>query len=130
LTEEVPDQSLTVVKNPNYWGGNVNLDQVTILFVPDAQVRAGMLQTGEIDLDIHVPVEQLAVLQADPELSILRMQTPRTTTLHLNMSRPPFDDVKVRQAVAYAIDREAIVEATLEGVAAPAVVPFRPLRCG
>jgi peptide/nickel transport system substrate-binding protein len=126
LTEEIPDQSLTVVKNPNYWGGDVNLDGATILFVPDAQIRAGMLQTGEIDIDIHLPVEQLPLLEADPEISILRMQTPRTTTLHLNMSRPPFDDLKVRQAVAYALDRQAIVDATLEGVAAPAVGPISP----
>ncbi len=43
LTKEVPDQSLDLVKNPNYWGGNVNIDEATVLFVPDPQVRAGML---------------------------------------------------------------------------------------
>lgn len=126
LTEEVPDQSVTVVKNPDYWGGEVKLDGATILHVPDAQIRAGMLQTGEIDIDVHVPVEQLPVLEADPEITILRLQTPRTTTLHLNMSRPPFDDVRVRQAVAYALDKQAIVDATLEGVGAPAVGPISP----
>jgi peptide/nickel transport system substrate-binding protein len=126
LIEEIPDQSLTVVKNPNYWGGEVKLDEVTILHVPDPQIRSGMLQTGEIDINIHVPVEQLPVLEADPEITILRLQTPRTTTLHLNMSRPPFDDVRVRQAVAYALDKQAIVDATLEGVGAPAVGPMSP----
>jgi peptide/nickel transport system substrate-binding protein len=126
LTEEVPDQSLTMVKNPNYWGGEVKIDKATILFVPDAQIRAGMLQTGEIDIDIHLPVEQLPTLEAVPEISVLKMQTPRTTTLHLNMSRPPFNDLKVRQAVAYAIDKQAIVDATLEGVASPAVGAISP----
>lgn len=126
LTEEVSQQSLTVVKNPDYWGGPVNLDKATILLVPDSQIRAGMLQTGEIDIDIHLPVEQLPILEADSSVSVLRMQTPRTTTLHMNMSRPPFDDLKVRQAVSYALDRQAIVEATLEGVASPAVGPISP----
>jgi peptide/nickel transport system substrate-binding protein len=126
LTNEIPDQSLTVVKNSNYWGGNVNLDEVTILYVPDVQIRAGMLQTGEIDIDIHVPVEQLPILAQDSSISILRMQTPRTTTLSLNMSRPPFNDLRMRQAVAYAIDREAIVIATLEGIATPGVGPISP----
>jgi peptide/nickel transport system substrate-binding protein len=126
LTKEVPDQSLEVVKNPNYWGGKVNLDSATILFVPDPQVRSGMLQTGEIDIDIHVPVEQMTTLEADSALKILRMQTPRTTTLHLNMSAKPFSDLKLRQAVAYALDKEAIVVATLEGVGAPAVGPISP----
>lgn len=126
LTEQVPEQSLTVVKNPEYWAGEVKLDKVTVLLVPDAQIRAGMLKTGEIDLNIHLPVEQLPVLEADPDITIHRLQTPRTTTLHLNMSRPPFNDLKVRQAVAYALDRQAIVDATLEGVGAPAVGPISP----
>lgn len=127
LTEEVPEQSLTMVKNPDYWAGEVMLDKATILFVPDAQIRAGMLQTGEIDIDIHLPVEQLPVLEAMPdEVTVHRMQTPRTTTLHLNMSRPPFDDVKVRQAFAHAMDKQAIVDATLEGAGFPAVGPISP----
>jgi peptide/nickel transport system substrate-binding protein len=126
LTEEVPDQSLTVVKNPDYWGGEVKLDSATVLLVPDQQIRAGMLQTGEIDINIHLPVEQLPVLERVPEISILRMQTPRTTTLDLNMSRPPFDNLQLRQAVAHALDKQAIIDATLEGVGAPAVGPISP----
>ena len=126
LTNEVADQSLTVVKNPKYWGGEVKLDKATILFVPDAQIRAGMLSSGEIDLDIHVPVEQMPVMQKNKDIVISRLQTPRTTTLHLNMSRPPFDNLKVRQAVAYALDKQALVDATLEGVGAPGVGPIAP----
>jgi len=126
LTNEVADQSLTLVKNPNYWGGAVKIDKATVLFVPDAQIRAGMLSSGEIDMDIHLPVEQIPVLKNNKDVVIDRMQTPRTTTLHLNMSRPPFDNVKVRQAVAYALDKQAIVDATLEGVGAPGVGPIAP----
>jgi len=126
LTEEVPDQSLTMLKNPEYWGGDVKLDKATVLFVPDPQVRSGMLQTGEIDINIHVPIEALPILEMNSDLTIERMETPRTTTLHLNMSRPPFNDVKVRQAINYALDRQAIVDATLEGVGAPAVGPIAP----
>ncbi len=126
LTKEVPDQSLTVVKNPNYWGGPVNLDEVEILYVPDVQIRAGMLQTGELDLDVHLPTEQLPILEADPELTIYKVQQPRTVTLHLNMSRKPFSDLLVRQAVAYAIDKQSLVDAVLEGAGTPAVGAFAP----
>lgn len=126
LSEEIPEQSLTLAKNPQYWGGKVNLDEIEVLFVPDAQVRAGMLQTGEIDIDIHVPVAQIPVLEQDPDLTIFKVETPRTTTLHLNTSRAPFDDLRVRQAVAYAIDKEAIVIATLEGAGSAAVGPMAP----
>lgn len=126
LTEQVPEQSLTLVKNPNYWGGDVKIDEATVLLVPDPQIRAGMLQTGEIDIDIHLPVSQIPVLETMTDLAVLRLQTPRTTTLHLNMSRPPFDNVLLRQAVAYALDKQAIVDASLEGVGAPAVGPISP----
>ncbi len=126
LKTSVPEQSLTLVKNPNYWGGPVALDEIEVLYVPDAQVRAGMLQTGEIDIDIHIPVEQIPVLEQDPSLTVYEVETPRTTTLHLNMTKPPFNDLKIRQAVAYAIDKEAIVIATLEGVGSPAVGPMAP----
>jgi len=126
LTEEVPEQSVTLVKNPNYWGGTVNLDEVTVLLVPDPQIRAGMLQTGEIDIDMALPIEQLPVLETISEITVLRTPTPRTTTLDLNMSRPPFDDLRVRQAVAYALDKQAITDATLEGAGSPAVGPISP----
>jgi peptide/nickel transport system substrate-binding protein len=126
LDKEVPEQSLSLVKNANYWGGQVKLDAIDVLYVPDDQVRAGMLQTGEIDIDIHIPVTQIPVLEADKNLTIFKVETPRTTTLYLNTSKAPFKDVKVRQAVSYAIDKEAIVLATLEGVGSPAVGPMAP----
>jgi peptide/nickel transport system substrate-binding protein len=128
LTKEVPNQSLDLVKNPNYWGGKVNIDNITVLFVPDPQVRAGMLQTGEIDLAIHLPPEQLAVLEGNSNLKIIRSPAPRDTTLYMNNSRKPFNDLKVRQAVAYALDKAAIVDATLEGAGTPGVGPFSPVE--
>lgn len=126
LTKEVKEQSLSLVKNPKYWGGEVKLDEVKVLYIPDSQVRAGMLKTGEIDIDIHVPVEQVPVLEAETSVTVYKVENPRTTTLHLNMSRPPFNDVRVRQAVAYALDKEAIVVATLENAGSPAVGPIAP----
>jgi peptide/nickel transport system substrate-binding protein len=128
LTKSVPEESLTVVKNPNYWGGPVNLDEVTVLLILDPQVRAGMLSTGEIDIDITIPNEQMPYLEANPELTIFRMQQPRTTTLYFNMVKPPFDNLLVRQAITHAIDKEGIVFATLEGVGTPAVGGFAPFE--
>ncbi len=128
LKNQVPDQSLDLVKNPTYWGGKVNLDEATILSVPDPAVRAGMLQNGEVDMDIHLPIQQIATLKEDPALKVLELQTPRTTTLYMNYSAKPFSDLKLRQAVAYALDKAAIVDATLEGVGAPAVGPISPLE--
>jgi peptide/nickel transport system substrate-binding protein len=126
LKDEVPDQSLSLVKNPNYWGGAVALDEVQVLFIPDETVRAGMVQTGEIDIDPHVPIAQIPVLEADSNIGILRVNQPRTSTLYMNNSKKPLSDIKVRQAIAAAIDKTAIVDSILEGVGSPASGPFAP----
>ncbi len=75
LTKEVPEQSSTLVKNPNYWRGEVKLDEIEMLLIPDPAVRAGMLQTGEIDLDVHIPAELLPILSQDPELTIIKAES-------------------------------------------------------
>jgi peptide/nickel transport system substrate-binding protein len=124
LAEEIPEQSIRVVRNENYWGGPVALDEATVLFVPDPAVRAGMVQTGEADVVFHVPIPQVPILEADSSITVIKILQPRTVTLYLNNSRPPFDDVRVRQAVQYAIDKQAIVAAILEGIGAPAIGPF------
>ncbi len=128
LTDMVPDISMTAVKNPNWWNGEAKIDEITWLYIPDAAVRAGMLQTGEINFSGNIPIEQIPILEADSNVTVAQVPETRTTTMHLNMSRPPFDDVRVRQAVNYAIDRQLIVDAVLEGVGTPAVGPISPLE--
>lgn len=121
-----PDVSITLVRNTNWWGGQSVLDEITMLYIPDAAVRAGMLQSGEIKFSSNIPLAQVATLEADPNLTVVRLPETRTTTLHLNMSRAPFSDVRVRQAVSYALDRQLIVDTVLEGIAEPALGPISP----
>lgn len=126
MTASEPEVSITLVRNPNWWGGKAVLDEITMLYIPDAKVRSGMLQSGEIKFSSNIPIEQVSILEADPNLTVVRLPETRTTTLHLNMSRAPFSDVRVRQAVSYALDRQLIVDTVLEGIAAPALGPISP----
>lgn len=126
LEEEVPMQSATLRKNEQYWGGPVNIDAVTMLAAPDAETSATMLRTGEVDIAQQLPIPQLPLLEADREISILRIPQPRATTLYLNNSQGPLADVRVRRAMLHAIDKQAIVDAVLEGVGEPAAGPFAP----
>lgn len=126
LVEEVPMQSVTLRKNEQYWGGPVNIDEVTMLAATDAESRATMLRTGEVDIAQQLPIPQLPLLEADRAISILRLPQPRTTTLYLNNSQGPMSDLLVRRAVLHAIDKQAIVDAVLEGVGTPAAGPFAP----
>ncbi|MBI1295940.1 ABC transporter substrate-binding protein [bacterium] len=126
LVEDVPMQSATLRKNETYWGGPVNIDEVTMLAAVDAESRATMLRTGEVDIAQQLPIPQLPMLEADGDINIIRLPQPRTTTLYLNNSQGPMSDVRVRRAVLHAIDKQAIVDAVLEGVGAPAAGPFAP----
>jgi len=130
LAEEVPEQSVTLRKNVNYWGTPANLDEVTVLSAPDGEVRATMLRTGEVDIAEHLPIPQLPLLEAETGINIVRAAQPRTTTLYLNNRQGPLTDVLVRRAVLHAIDKQALIASVLEGVGAAAAGPFAPTKCG
>jgi peptide/nickel transport system substrate-binding protein len=126
LSEVVDEQSATLVRNETYWNGAVQLEQVTVLATPDADVRATMLQTGEVDLAQHLPIPLLPLLEADADITTVREAQPRTTTMYLNTKTGPLNDVRVRRAVLQAIDKDALVTAVLEGVGLAATGPFLP----
>lgn len=126
LTDIVPSQSATLIKNENYWGGPVNLDEVLVLSTPEGEMRATMLRTGEIELVSQLPVPQMPLLEADSELTIVRNAQPRTVTMYLNNDNGPLSDVLIRRAVLHAIDKETLVAAVLEGIGQPAAGPFAP----
>jgi peptide/nickel transport system substrate-binding protein len=126
VTEEVPQQSLSLEANENYWGGDVNLDTAEVRFVIDGAARATQLQSGEAQIAKSVPVANLATMEGDANLEILQRELARTTVMLLNNSRPPFDDPLVRQAIQKAVDTQAIVDGVYEGAAVPAVGPFGP----
>lgn len=124
MTDVVPEQTATLVKNENYWNGNVQLDGATVLSIPDADTGATMLRAGEIDIASNLPIPLLPILEADSNLTVVSMAQPRTRTLYLNNASGPMADVNVRRAALQAIDKEAIVAAVLEGVGQAAVGPF------
>jgi len=126
VTEEVPQQSLSLEANADYWGGEVTLDTAEVRFVIDGAARATQLQSGEVQIAKSLPVANLATLEGDANLEIAKLELTRTTVMLLNNSQPPFDDPLVRQAIQSAVDTQAIVDGVYEGAAVPAVGPFGP----
>lgn len=105
--------SATLVPNENYWGEKPHLDKVTYLFLPDTTAAFQALKSGQVD--VLYPSPQLdAISQIDAGLPGINSQIdPRSASLEavwFNNEAFPFDSKAVRQAVAYSIDREAIVE--------------------
>ncbi|OLT07199.1 peptide ABC transporter [Kocuria sp. CNJ-770] len=121
---EKPKQSLTVDRNEDYWGGEVQLAGAEVRFITDGATRATQVQTGEADVSLSIPAANVAALEADPAVEVLQAESPRTATLYMNNGRAPFDDVDFRKAVRSALDLDALAASVYEGAALPATGPF------
>jgi peptide/nickel transport system substrate-binding protein len=97
-------------RNPNYWKGTPAVDEVRIEYIPDDNTRALKLQGGETDVVDFVPFSQVAALATQPNVKAQTFSIQQTAFVMLNNSKPPLNDVKVRQALNYATDKEAIIK--------------------
>ena len=99
-------------KNPDYWdAAKVSLDGVQWISIPDDNTRMLAVQAGELDAAIYVPFSRVAELKTDANLTVVTDASTREDHLLLNHEHPFLDNVKVREAIDYAIDKQAIVEA-------------------
>lgn len=101
---------IVLKRNPNYWKGKPALDEVRIEYIPDDNTRVLKLQGGETDLIDFVPFSQIAALSGQPNVKAQTFTIQQTAFVILNNSKPPLNDVKVRQALNYATDKEAIIK--------------------
>jgi peptide/nickel transport system substrate-binding protein len=102
-------------RNPNYWKSTPAVDEVDIEYVPDDNTRVLKLQGGEDDVVDFVPFSQLAELSAQPGIKAQNFPIQQTTFVILNVTKPPLDDVKIRQALNYATDKDAIIKSVFFG---------------
>ena len=109
--------SITLVANKNYWGGAPLISGVTFRFIPEASTALSALQAGEIDWTDSIPTQRVEELKADDSINLGVTPSNDYWYLTLNEARKPWNDVRVRRAIAYAVDRHAIVQATSYGTA-------------
>ncbi|MEZ0338581.1 ABC transporter substrate-binding protein [Mycobacterium sp. pV006] len=110
--------SLVLSANPQYWGGAPALTGVTFRFISEPSTALSALQAGEVDWTDSVPPQRVSQLRDDDSLTLAVTPSNDYWYLALNQARAPWNDVRVRQAIAYAVDRDAIVTATSYGTAA------------
>ncbi|MDG4667496.1 ABC transporter substrate-binding protein [Mycobacterium sp. 236(2023)] len=110
--------SISLGANPNYWDGPPGVSGVTFRFISEPSTALSALQAGEIDWTDSVPPQRVTQLRDDDSLELAVTPSNDYWYLALNEAREPWNDVRVRQAIAYAIDRDAIVQATSYGTAA------------
>lgn len=112
--EYTPNQHLTVIRNPDYWGQKAILEEIRFDFIPDRNTRVMALQAGDCDVIIRVPMESVDLIESTKGLKIARSSPGAYTSLMCNVSGDSSEynilkDRKVRKAIAQAIDRESII---------------------
>ncbi|KUH84126.1 MULTISPECIES: ABC transporter substrate-binding protein [unclassified Mycobacterium] len=109
--------SITLKANPSYWGGPPKVPGVTFRFISEPSTALSALQAGEIDWTDSIPTQRVMQLRDDDSLHLAVTPSNDYWYLALNQAHKPWDDVRARRAVAYGIDRDAIVAATSYGTA-------------
>ena len=104
-------------RNPNYWNGKPSVDEVRIEYIPDDNTRVLKLQGAETDLVDFVPFSQISTLSGQSGVKAQTFTIQQTAFVILNTSKPPLNDVKVRQALNYATDKDAIIKSVYFGQA-------------
>ncbi|ETI66744.1 glutathione ABC transporter substrate-binding protein [Neobacillus vireti] len=116
------DQSdhLKVVKNDQYWKKDYpKVDSITFKPTPENGARVAMLQTGEADFIYPVPTEQAESLNGKNGIMVENNQSIVVRYLSMNTIKKPYSDVRVRQAINYAINKDAFVKVVMNGFATP-----------
>ncbi|MCL0060873.1 ABC transporter substrate-binding protein [Dehalococcoidia bacterium] len=126
----VKEEEIVLSRNDTYWGGAPPLSQVTFKIIPDALTRVMAFEAGSIDvLGVGfgpIPPEAIQRLENDPRVQLKSTLSIDTIWLALNQENEFLQDLKVRQAINYALDTKSILEHVLEGVGEVAVAPWSP----
>jgi peptide/nickel transport system substrate-binding protein len=125
--------SLILEANDEYWDGRPYLDEVEFRAIPEDSSRLLAFESGEVDFIYVVPRFEVPRLQDDDNYTVLEAVTFVTSYITINCAKPPFDDVRVRQAIGHAVNKEDLVAIAFEGQAtvadqliAPGVLGYNP----
>lgn len=115
-----PGEKLVIKVNADYWQGAPEFTSMTFKPVTENGTRISMLQSGDADFIYPVPTEQIEALKSNKDITVTTIPSIITRYITLNTAKAPLDNVKVRQALNYAIDKDALVKVVYNGFAEPA----------
>lgn len=123
----VQGDRIELVRSDSYWGETPALASATFRFISDPSAAFAAVMAGDVDVFSGYPApENLAQFEADPRFQVIVGSTEGETILAMNNREPPFDNILVRQAVAHAIDRQAIIDGAMFGYGTPIGTHFAP----
>ncbi|WP_371228444.1 ABC transporter substrate-binding protein [Roseovarius sp. 2305UL8-3] len=123
----VQGDRITLVRNDEYWGTPAQLDRVTFKFISDPTAAFAAVMAEDVDAFPTFPApENLPQFEADPRFQVLVGSTEGETILAMNNQMEPLNNVKVREAIAHAIDRQAVIDGAMFGLGTPIGTHFAP----
>ena len=112
--------------NADYWGGKEKIDDLVFAITTDAAVRLQKLKAGECHVFPYPNAADVDAIKADSNLQVMEQEGLNIAYLAFNTKQAPFDRTDVRKALAQAVNKQAIVDAVFQGLAAPATNPIPP----
>jgi peptide/nickel transport system substrate-binding protein len=116
-------QDLVLEAYPQHWAGSPKLARQVWRTLPEPAARLTSLKSGEVDIVNSVPYPEVARFSA-PNVQVVRRPGIQAYAIYLNSGKPPFNDVRVRQALNYAINKEQLARSIMFGLARPAQGPL------
>jgi peptide/nickel transport system substrate-binding protein len=122
-----PGVRVVLARNDQFWGGAPKVRQAIYVPIIEAQARLSAIKTGEIDLTMDVPPDSLADLRKDSVVVVAETNSSAVWYVALNTRHPVLKDKRVRQALNYAVQKDAIIRDILKGTAIVATTPLSPV---
>jgi peptide/nickel transport system substrate-binding protein len=104
-----------LTKNPNYYGQKPKVDKVIFKIIPNASSRLALLKSGAVDIAYDLPLKDIKALQSASNVQVIRYPSRFVVFLGMNSKVKPFNNVKVRQAISYAVPYKTIISQVLQG---------------
>ncbi len=130
VSQVVSGASVKLVRNDNYWAGKPKLASITFKVIPDSNAQLAQLLSGDLDMIAVGNPETVERIKANPNLAVDVSTSNIYYFVALNQDDPRFRDVRVRQALLYAIDRPAMIKSVLKGYGQVATGPIAPVQKG
>ncbi|MNI09931.1 Oligopeptide-binding protein AppA precursor [compost metagenome] len=128
LTKYMPGQHVELQRNPNYYGGAAKIAKVIVSIVPDSNTQIAQLLSGTLSMVNVTDPTLMEKLKANPNLTVNELADNNYYWVALDFTQERFQDVRVRQALLHAIDREAIIKGVLKGYGQVATGPIAPIQ--
>ena len=130
VTEFVPDSHVTFERVDTWWGETPKAKKITVNFIPDESTRLLAAKAGDVDIAFNVPLAQADEWEALDSMRVEYVNDLSYVGLYFNTTVAPFDDAKVREAIAHAVNKQAYVDAILRGHGEAATAIMTPESLG